>query len=95
MVILIQRILLSHDTETRQCGSEEKFWDINLTLYNDHAMVEDRRFGVRLPVAAQRFLFVTVCGKSLVQPSVGFLYHAYSDRSVKAPKLLRLVQKVK
>jgi hypothetical protein len=89
-------MLLSSGTEARPCGSEEKYFDINLTVYNDHVMVEDRRIGVRLPAAAaQCFLFVAVCGRSIVLPSVGFLYHAHSDRNVRAPKLLRLMQNVK
>jgi hypothetical protein len=50
-------MLLSRDTEARPCGSEEKFCDINLTLYNDQTTVEDRRIGFRLPAAAQCFFF--------------------------------------
>jgi len=32
-------MLLSRGTEACPCGSEEKFCDINLTVYNDQAMV--------------------------------------------------------
>jgi len=93
-IILIKPMLLSRDTEARPCGSEEKFCDINLTAYNDHTMAG--RPENRSSITSSSSTMFSRSVRTIFRPAVnGRPYHVYRDRSVKAPKLLRLVQKVK
>ena len=91
-------MLLSRDTERRQCDSEEKFCDINLTAYYDHTVVgrPENRSSITSSSSSSSSTMFARSVRTIFRPAVNVRpYHAYRNRSVKAPKLLRLVQKVK